>query len=204
MYLVNSMKVNKAEIVISAVSEKQYPNDALPEIVLLGRSNVGKSSLINTLINRQHLARTSSKPGKTQTMNFYQINDIFRFVDMPGYGYAKVSRKEKQKWGEMIENYLLNRENLKDVFLLIDSRHEPTEDDALMYNWLKYYHLPTHIILTKFDKLSASKKKKSVRQLLASLNVEADTVIPFSAVSKEGVETCWQIIQSKIADDSKQ
>ncbi|MCH4072763.1 ribosome biogenesis GTP-binding protein YihA/YsxC [Pseudoramibacter sp.] len=195
------MKINKAEIIISAVSEAQYPKDALPEIVLLGRSNVGKSSLINTLINRQHLARTSSRPGKTQTMNFYQINDQFRFVDMPGYGYAKVSRKEQEKWGEMIENYLLNRDNLRIVFLLVDSRHEPTEDDKLMYNWLKYYHLPTQIILTKFDKLSASRKKRAIKQLINILSIEPKYVLPFSSVTKDGFDACWQIIQDSISHE---
>lgn len=195
------MKINKAEIIISAVSEAQYPKDELPEIVLLGRSNVGKSSLINTLINRQHLARTSSRPGKTQTMNFYQINDQFRFVDMPGYGYAKVSRKEQEKWGQMIENYLLNRDNLRMTFLLVDSRHEPTEDDQLMYNWLKYYHLSTQVILTKFDKLSSSQKKQSIKKLIGTLSIEPDHVLPFSSVTKEGVETCWQIIQNSISHE---
>ena len=128
------MKVTQAEIVISAVQQSQYPEDNLPEIVLLGRSNVGKSSFINTLIQRKGLARTSSQPGKTQTMNFYKINDAFYFVDMPGYGYAKVSKKEREKWGVMIEEYLQKRENMVLVLLLVDSRHEPTEDDRLMYD----------------------------------------------------------------------
>ena len=143
------MKVTGAEIVISAVSEKQYPQDDLPEIVLLGRSNVGKSSFINRLISRKNLARTSSQPGKTQTMNFYQINDAFRFVDMPGYGYAKVSKTSREKWGRMIEDYLQQRENMIMVFLLVDSRHAPTEDDILMYNWLVYYGLDPIVIGTK-------------------------------------------------------
>ena len=156
------MKVTQAEIVISAVQQSQYPEDNLPEIVLLGRSNVGKSSFINTLIQRKGLARTSSQPGKTQTMNFYKINDAFYFVDMPGYGYAKVSKKEREKWGVMIEEYLQKRENMVLVLLLVDSRHEPTEDDRLMYDWLTYYGLDPVIIATKADKISKVRQKKAV------------------------------------------
>ena len=153
------MNVTKAEIIISAVSSKQYPQDHLPELVLLGRSNVGKSSFVNTLIRRRNLARTSSQPGKTQTMNFYQINDLFRFVDMPGYGYARVSKKSREKWGVMIETYLQKRENLAGVFLLVDSRHEPSEDDELMFNWLTYHGLVPTVVMTKFDKLNAMRKR---------------------------------------------
>jgi len=132
------MKVTKAEIVISAVSQKQYPEDGLPEIALAGRSNVGKSSFINKLIQRKNLARTSSKPGKTQTLNFYRINDAFYFVDVPGYGYAKVSKKEREKWGQMMEEYFRFRETLRAVLLITDIRHEPTKDDVQMYDYLKY------------------------------------------------------------------
>ncbi|MDD2414041.1 MAG: ribosome biogenesis GTP-binding protein YihA/YsxC [Eubacteriaceae bacterium] len=196
------MKVTKAEIVISAVSREQYPEDLLPEIVLLGRSNVGKSSFINTLIHRKNLARTSSQPGKTQTMNFYQINDVFRFVDMPGYGYAKVSKKEREKWGAMIETYLLHRHNLSTIFLLVDSRHIPTEDDQLMYQWLVYYGLNPFVVLTKNDKLSKIRKKKAFDNVAKTLGITDKTrIIPFSAVERTGVDTSWMIIEKYLESE---
>src|SRR5690625_4810637 len=163
------MKVNKAEIIISAVSERQYPPDGLPEIALIGRSNVGKSSFINAMIQRKSLARTSSQPGKTQTMNFYLINEQFYFVDLLGYGYAKVSQKERQKWGEMIEHYILSRPNLQCVIHLIDFRHPPTNDDINMYRWLKHYNIETILIATKRDKVRPSqydKNKKTIKEIL--------------------------------------
>ncbi|SHG74218.1 MULTISPECIES: ribosome biogenesis GTP-binding protein YihA/YsxC [Virgibacillus] len=190
------MKVTKAEIVISAVSEKQYPNDQLPEIALAGRSNVGKSSFINTLINRKNLARTSSKPGKTQTLNFYLINDAFYFVDVPGYGYAKVSKKERQKWGKMMEEYFEKRHSLKAVLLITDIRHEPTVDDLQMYDFLKYYELPVLIIATKLDKVSKNKRSQHVKRTEKAFQVEAgDLVLPFSAETGEGKEEAWSMIR---------
>lgn len=195
------MKVTKAEIVISAVSRNQYPKDDLPEVVLLGRSNVGKSSFINTLIHRKNLARTSSQPGKTQTMNFYQINDCFRFVDMPGYGYARVSKKEREKWGRMIEEYLQQRKNLKCIFLLVDSRHEPTEDDCLMYDWLVYYDLMPTVVLTKFDKLNNSRQKKAVLNVAKVFPKSRKTLIPFSAADKTGAEAAWRVIEDAIVTE---
>lgn len=195
------MKVNKAEIVISAVSAAQYPDDGLPEIVLLGRSNVGKSSFVNTLIRRKNLARTSSQPGKTQTMNFYQINDAFRFVDMPGYGYAKVSRAEREKWGEMIETYLRRRKNIRLIIQLVDCRHEPTEDDRLMYDWLVYYGLDPMVVVTKSDKISKARQKKALDNIVRSLNIgHRRDVILFSAVDKEGMDTVWQAIEAQLPD----
>ena len=192
------MKVSHAEFIISAVSEKQYPEDALPEIVLLGRSNVGKSSFVNTLISRKNLARTSSQPGKTQTMNFYQINDTFRFVDMPGYGYAKVSKKEREKWGQMIEDYLHHRENLAAVFLLVDCRHEPTEDDRLMFDWLAYYNMVPFVVMTKYDKLSKTRQRKAKDNIAKTFNIRPGDVIPFSAVSKAGKNEAWEVIHTAI------
>lgn len=190
------MKVTKAEIVISAVAEAQYPDDNLPEIVLLGRSNVGKSTFVNTLIERRSLARTSSQPGKTQTMNFYRINDLFHFVDMPGYGYAKASKTEREKWGKMIEKYLRNRENVALIFQLIDSRHEPSEDDRLMYEWLVYYGLNPLIVSTKADKLSKTNQKKAISRVARSLNLKNDReVILFSAETKLGKEEVWEHIE---------
>ncbi|MBC3887658.1 YihA family ribosome biogenesis GTP-binding protein [Acetobacterium paludosum] len=191
------MKVNKAEIVISAVAEAQYPGDNLPEVVLLGRSNVGKSTFVNTLIERRSLARTSQQPGKTQTMNFYQINDLFRFVDMPGYGYAKASKSERDKWGKMIEKYLRQRENVVMIFQLIDSRHEPSEDDFLMYEWLTYYELNPVIIGTKADKISRTNQKKSMNQIAKTLNLKnSREVILFSSETKLGKEESWKLIES--------
>ncbi len=193
------MNVTKAEIIISAVSPKQYPQDQLPELVLLGRSNVGKSSFVNTLIRRKNLARTSSQPGKTQTMNFYQINDLFRFVDMPGYGYARVSKKSREKWGAMIETYLQQRKNLAGVFLLVDSRHEPSEDDELMFNWLTYYGLVPTVVMTKFDKLNATRKRKAFNNIAATFHLPAKDVIPFSSVKKDGCDAAWACIETDLA-----
>jgi len=193
------MKVNQAEIVISAVSEAQYPGDSLPEIVLLGRSNVGKSSFINTLIDRKKLARTSSQPGKTQTMNFYKINEAFYFVDMPGYGYARVSKKEREKWGKMIEHYLRNRDNIVSVFQLIDARHEPTEDDLLMYNWLTYYGIDPYIVATKADKISKTRQAKAFSNVLKTLGLRSkEELILFSAATKLGKQPVWDLIEPRI------
>jgi GTP-binding protein len=193
------MNVSKAEIIISAVSQAQYPQDDLPEIVLLGRSNVGKSSFINTLIRRKALARTSSQPGKTQTMNFYRINEQFYFVDMPGYGYAKVSKKEREKWGMMIEEYLRERKNIVQIFLLIDSRHEPSEDDCLMYDWLCYYGLNPVVIATKSDKISKNDAKKALKKIRNTLSAsQQQPIILFSAETLLGKEEAWKCIEEKL------
>lgn len=191
------MDVHSAEIVISAVSPKQYPTNALPEIALAGRSNVGKSSFINTLLNRKNLARTSSKPGKTQTLNFYLIEQMFHFVDVPGYGYAKVSKTERAKWGEMIETYLTERENLQAVVSLIDFRHEPTKDDIQMYDFFKYYQIPVILVATKIDKVPRGKwnKQESVLKKALEFDSEDDFVL-FSAVTKQGKEEAWQAIEA--------
>lgn len=191
------MKVTKAEIVISAVAEAQYPDDNLPEIVLLGRSNVGKSTFVNTLIERRGLARTSSQPGKTQTMNFYRINDLFHFVDMPGYGYAKASKSEREKWGKMIEKYLRQRENVVMIFQLIDSRHAPSEDDLIMNEWLAYYDLNPLIIGTKADKISKINQKKATNLIAKTLNLKnSREVILFSSETKLGKAEAWEQIES--------
>ncbi|GLO66734.1 MULTISPECIES: ribosome biogenesis GTP-binding protein YihA/YsxC [Oceanobacillus] len=189
------MKVNHAEIVISAVSKKQYPEDHLPEIALAGRSNVGKSSFINRLINRKNLARTSSKPGKTQTLNFYRINESFYFVDVPGYGYAKVSKKEREKWGRMMEEYFQTRDTLKAVVLVTDLRHDPTQDDIQMYDFIKYYDLPVIIIGTKLDKITKNKRKKHINRSKQVLDIdETDIFIPFSAEIGEGKDEAWSAL----------
>ena len=156
------MKINSVNFVTSAVRRSQYPDDKRVEFLLVGRSNVGKSSFINTLVNRKNIARTSAIPGKTQTLNFYLINDLFYLVDVPGYGFAKVSKKLKNKFGMIIEDYLKERENLKMVFMLVDFRHKPTEDDVLMYNYLKYYNIHVTIIATKSDKVSKNNYEKNI------------------------------------------
>ncbi|PLR85007.1 YihA family ribosome biogenesis GTP-binding protein [Bacillus canaveralius] len=191
------MKVVSSEIVISAVKPDQYPPEDLPEFALAGRSNVGKSSFINKMLNRRGLARISSKPGKTQTLNFYLINDVLHFVDVPGYGYAKVSKREREAWGRMIETYLTNREQLKAVLLIVDLRHPPTEDDIMMYNFLKHYDIPCIIIATKADKISKSKWQKHLRITKETLDLdEHDHIVLFSSETGEGKEKAWSIIAS--------
>lgn len=193
------MKVNEAELIISAVSGKQYPQDALPEIALAGRSNVGKSSFINHMIQRKSLARTSSKPGKTQTLNFYQINERFYFVDVPGYGYAKISQSERKKWGQMMEEYFETRDVLKVVILITDGRHAPTENDIQMYDYLKHYQLPVIIIATKVDKIPKSKRARFLKRTVDTLHIAPeDVVFPFSAETGEGKEKVWQALRKYI------
>lgn len=193
------MKVNQAEFVISAVGPSQYPQDALPEIALAGRSNVGKSSLINRMINRRNLARTSSQPGKTQTLNYYRINNDVYFVDLPGYGYAKVSQEQRRKWGQFIEQYLLHREPLKLLMLLIDSRHEPSKDDVLMYDWVKHIGIPMVVIATKADKLPKSQWQKHVKVVKETLGIpKDDPFILFSSETGMGKEELWGYLESAI------
>lgn len=183
------MKITNVELLISAVRRSQYPTDNLPEFLLVGRSNVGKSSFINALVSRKNLARISSRPGKTQTLNFYRVNNAFYLVDVPGYGYAAVDKKKQQKFGMMIEEYLEKRTELKRVFMLIDFRHKPTEDDVLMYNFLKYYHIPVTVVATKVDKVPASKKDKNMKVILDTLDlVVGDDIRLFSSVTKLGRE----------------
>ena len=181
------MKINSVELIISAVRESQYPTDNKKEFLLIGRSNVGKSSFINTIINRKSFARTSATPGKTQTLNFYKINDEFYLVDAPGYGFAKVRNSLKKKFGLIIENYLKARNNLQMVFLLIDFRHKPTEDDILMYNYLKYYNIPVTIICTKVDKVSKNSHEKNKKTIIKELGLENEKeIILFSSITKNG------------------
>ena len=176
------MKVHQAEIIISAVAPKQYPDTQLPEIALAGRSNVGKSSFINTLIDRKNLARTSGKPGKPQTLNFYLIENALHFVDVPGYGYAKVSKTERAKWGKMIERYLHSSKNLKAVFLLIDIRHKPSANDCQMYDWILHNGYEPIIIATKLDKIKRSQIDKQIKIIRQGLGADKETIIvPFSA-----------------------
>ncbi|MBQ6886414.1 MAG: YihA family ribosome biogenesis GTP-binding protein [Lachnospiraceae bacterium] len=177
------------------------PENTHIEIAFAGKSNVGKSSLINALMNRKSLARTSAQPGKTQTINFYNINDELYFVDLPGYGYAKVSEAEKEKWGKMIENYLHKSQMLKAVFLLIDIRHEPSANDRNMYEWILYQGYKPIIIATKLDKINRSQVQKHIKMLKNGLNVEKDTiVIPFSAQTKQGREEIYELIDGFLSE----
>lgn len=191
------MNVNHADIVISAVQPEQYPKTNLPEIALAGRSNVGKSSFINTLVNRKNLARTSGKPGKTQTLNFYIIEDCLHFVDVPGYGYAKVSKTERAKWGQMIETYLTEREQLRAVVSLIDMRHAPSAEDVQMYEFLKYYNIPVIVVATKCDKIPRGKWNKHESMIKKKLDFDpSDDFIIFSSETKEGKDKAWKVIES--------
>ena len=192
------MQIDKVNEPIIAVIRSQYPDDEKSEFLLVGRSNVGKSSFINTLIERKNFARTSSKPGKTQTLNFYLINDDFYLVDVPGYGYASVSKDTQKKFGLMIEEYLKNRSNLKHVFLLIDYRHKPTEDDVLMFEFLKYYNLDVTIVATKYDKIGKNGRAKQDKLINDTLKLSSDdNVITFSTVTKKGRNEILNLISEK-------
>ena len=189
------MKIRSSEIVVSAIRKEQYPAEGLPEIALVGRSNVGKSSATNALLNRRNFARTSQTPGKTRTINFYKINNEFYFVDLPGYGYAKVSKSEKDKWGVIMERYLQDRQELCAIFLLVDIRHEPTNDDVMMYEWIKHFGYNCVVIATKADKISRGQYQKHISIIRKKLQLEKDEkVIPLSSSKKTGVEDVWNEI----------
>lgn len=195
------MKITSAELKVMATRRSQYPEDRKSEFLLVGRSNVGKSSFINTLLGRKNLARTSSHPGKTQTLNFYEVNQEFYLIDVPGYGYAEISKKRREKFGKMIEEYLETRKELKRVFMLIDFRHKPTEDDVLMYNFLKYYNLKVTVVATKADKIGSSRKEKCKKQITDTLDlVVGDNLVIFSSVTKEGKEEIHKILEDLIID----
>ena len=173
------------------------PQNNMPEIAFAGKSNVGKSSMINALLNRKSLARTSAQPGKTQTINFYNVNDAMYLVDLPGYGYAKTSASEKEKWGKMIENYLHTSKKLQAVFLLIDIRHDPSANDKMMYDWMVYQGFTPIIIATKLDKIKRSQIQKNVKAIREGLKVKPGTVIiPFSSETKQGRDELWEVIDS--------
>ncbi len=190
------MKIDTVELKSIAVRTSQYPEDKKDEFLLVGRSNVGKSSFINSIISRKNFAHTSATPGKTKTLNFYLINDKFYLVDVPGYGYASVSQEIQKKFGLMIEEYLINRENLKRVFLLIDFRHKPTEDDLLMFNFMKHYNLDVTIVATKYDKVGQKDRVKNESILKESFELrENDNIVLFSSVTKKGREEIYTIIE---------
>lgn len=189
------MEFINAEFETTAVTKKQYPAGDIPEIALVGRSNVGKSSLINCVLNRKKLARTSSTPGKTATINFYRVEDKFRFVDLPGYGYAKVSKAEKEKWARMIETYLSERENLRAIIQLVDARHKPTAEDKTMNDWIRRCGYYPYTVATKLDKLKKSETEKNLTVIYEELSLDEDAVlIPFSAENKTGREEVLELI----------
>ncbi len=191
------MKIIEAQYTASAVNLSQCPVEELPEVAFAGRSNVGKSSLINVLVNRKALARTSSKPGKTQTINFYQVNTSIYLVDLPGYGFARVSKDVKATWGKMIEQYLKGRSRLKGVILLVDIRHEPTGDDIQMYQWLQFFGLPTVVVATKADKISRGRRQQHLKVIREKLKLQPDAqLVPFSAETREGSDRLWEILDA--------
>lgn len=191
------MKINKSEIEAVAIKKSQYPDTPLPEIAFAGRSNVGKSSLLNMITGRKKLAKVSGNPGKTRTINFYKINDSFRIVDLPGYGYARISKSESEKWGEMIEAYLTGRKNLLKVVQLVDIRHKPSAQDVQMYDFLKYYGLDGVVVATKADKVSSNEKAKNIELIRKTLGMEAgDMVIPLSSLKGTGTEDLLDVLES--------
>ena len=193
------MKILKAELTAVAVKNNQYPPEDRPEIEFAGRSNVGKSSLLNMLVNRKKLARVSGSPGKTQTINFYDINDAFRIVDLPGYGYAKVSKSKSSEWGPMIENYLRDRKNLLRVIQLVDVRHAPSAQDVQMYGFLKYYNLDGTVVATKSDKLSKNEVSKNLRMIKEKLEMSpGGIIIPISSLKKTGGDSLLEHISDLI------
>ena len=189
------MKIETSNLEVIAIRTSQYPTDNKPEFLLVGRSNVGKSSFINTMIGRKNYAKTSATPGKTQTLNFYLCNNSFYLVDVPGYGYASVSKATQKKFGLMIEEYLKTRSNLKNVFMIIDGRNKPTENDVLMYNYLKYYNIPVTIIANKYDKISVNNREKTLKNITNILKLnEDDKIIYFSSVNKKGRDEVGRLL----------
>lgn len=200
------MIINQSEFAVSAVKASQYPEGGLDEVALAGRSNVGKSSLINTLLQRKNLARTSSSPGKTQTLNFYRVDSDqadFYLVDVPGYGYAKVSKKQREEFGEMIQDYLETRAYLKGLILLIDGRHEPTADDIAMYDYAQYLNLPILVVATKMDKIKKNAFNKTEAAFRKHLNLNKDNVtfLPFSSVTKLNVDQVKDWIEARLDEE---
>lgn len=190
---------NNINLIINAVKKAQYPDTGLTEVALSGRSNVGKSTFINSMIGRKNMARTSQQPGKTQTLNFYNIDEQLIFVDVPGYGYAKVSKVQREKFGKMIEEYITQRENLKLVIQLVDLRHQPTEDDVLMYNYLKHFDIPTLVICTKEDKIAKGKVQKHIKRIKDKLELEpGDNIISYSSIKNSKQQEIWNFIETYI------
>ena len=195
------MQINKSELEAVAVKSAQYPESGVQEIAFAGRSNVGKSSLLNLLTRRKNLARVSGSPGKTRTINFYRINDEFRIVDLPGYGYARVSKSESEKWGAMMESYLENRESLLKVIQLVDIRHKPSAQDVQMYDYLKYFNLDGIVVATKADKVSSNQRSKNILEIRKTLGMsKSDKIIPVSALKKSGHEALLDEIENLLGN----
>lgn len=194
------MKITSAEFIKSATDLNHYPTKNIPEIMLVGRSNVGKSSFINSLLHRKNLAHTSSKPGKTQTLNFYLINDQFHFVDVPGYGYAKVSKKARDVFATMIDLYLTTRDQLELVVLLVDARHLPTKDDQTMLAYVQSYEIPVIVIGTKIDKVPKTKRRRHERDIMKTLQITEEQFIPFSATEKINTELVYDILEQVLEE----
>lgn len=195
------MNVTKAEMIITAGKASQFPVHDMPEIAFAGKSNVGKSSLLNAMLNRKSLARTSSQPGKTQTINFYSVQDTLMFVDLPGYGYAKVSKEERERWGKLIEGYLEKREQLRKIILLIDIRHEVGSNDKMMYDWIKHYHDEVIVVATKLDKIKRSQVQKQLSIIRKGLGLSGnDKLIAFSAETKQGKDELWKVIEEGLVE----
>ncbi len=198
------MNIHNVLLTVSAVNPNQYPDTPFPDLAFAGRSNVGKSSFINKVLGRKSLARTSSKPGKTATINFYNIDDCLNFVDLPGYGYAKVSKEEKKKWSTMIETYLKSRPTLSQVILIVDSRHAPTENDAVMLNFIRAVCGRAVVVASKLDKLKNSERDDALRRVISTLRLCGDDIIiPFSAVTGEGADMFWDYVNTVIMGDSE-
>lgn len=198
------MNIHNVSLTVSAVNPKQYPDTPFPDLAFAGRSNVGKSSFINKVLGRKSLARTSSKPGKTATINFYNIDDCLNFVDLPGYGYAKVSKEEKKKWSTMIETYLNSRPTLSQVILIVDSRHAPAENDAVMLNFIRAVCGRAVVVASKLDKLKNSERDDALRRVISTLRLCGDDIIiPFSAVTGEGADMFWDYVNTVIMGDSE-
>lgn len=192
--------IKSVQFIKSATHKAHYPQHDLPEIAFIGRSNVGKSSLLNTLVNHKNLARISNTPGRTQVINFFNVENLLCFVDLPGYGYAKVPQAIRDQWQPMIETYLTQRENLRRVVLILDARHRPSQLDSMMYDWLMSYQIPMLIVATKIDKLPKTKIPAQSRLIREALNIpSAETIYPFSALTKEGFQTIWKAIWQEVA-----
>jgi len=198
------MNTNNASLTISAVRPAQYPKGGLPEFAFAGRSNVGKSSMINKLLNRKSLARVSGTPGKTITINFYNIDDTIHLVDLPGYGYAKRSKKDVKEWGSMMENYLADRDELVQTILLVDGRHKPTADDVTMADWIRHYHDRIVVVATKMDKLKKSEIEPNLRLIWETLGLGGDDIlVPFTIKNDEGKDTVWELIDMMLNPDEE-